>query len=76
MIATDLQVVSDKFKNGSSDTAFFVAKAENSVPLGIIHLQAGTDYDNSVIAQNARAREVYQRFGFGEDIMKYVKELR
>lgn len=29
----------------------------------------------SVFAQNLRAREIYQRLGFGEDIMKYVKEL-
>lgn len=29
----------------------------------------------SVFAQNIRAREVYQRLGYGEDIMKYVKEL-
>ena len=29
----------------------------------------------SVFAQNVRAREVYRRLGYGEDIMKYVKEL-
>ena len=29
----------------------------------------------SVFAQNFRAREVYKRLGYGEDIMKYVKEL-
>jgi ribosomal protein S18 acetylase RimI-like enzyme len=29
----------------------------------------------SVFAQNTRAREVYRRFGYGADIMKYVKEL-
>jgi ribosomal protein S18 acetylase RimI-like enzyme len=29
----------------------------------------------SVFAQNHRAREIYQRLGYGEDIMKYVKEL-
>ena len=29
----------------------------------------------SVFAQNLRAREVFQRLGYGEDIMKYVKEL-
>ncbi|MEP6594424.1 MAG: GNAT family N-acetyltransferase [Ginsengibacter sp.] len=29
----------------------------------------------SVFAQNLKAREVYKRFGYGEDIMKYVKEL-
>jgi GNAT superfamily N-acetyltransferase len=29
----------------------------------------------NVFAQNLRAREVYQRLGYGEDIMKYVKEL-
>lgn len=29
----------------------------------------------SVFAQNQRAREVYERLGYGEDIMKYVKEL-
>ena len=29
----------------------------------------------NVFAQNLRARDVYQRLGYGEDIMKYVKEL-
>ncbi len=29
----------------------------------------------SVFAQNLRARELYQRHGYGEDIMRYVKEL-
>ncbi|MBC7829950.1 MAG: GNAT family N-acetyltransferase [Chitinophagaceae bacterium] len=29
----------------------------------------------SVFAQNVRARELYSRLGYGEDIMKYVKEL-
>jgi ribosomal protein S18 acetylase RimI-like enzyme len=29
----------------------------------------------SVFAQNLRAREVYKQLGYGEDIMKYVKEL-
>jgi GNAT superfamily N-acetyltransferase len=29
----------------------------------------------SVFVQNVRAREVYKRLGYGEDIMKYVKEL-
>lgn len=29
----------------------------------------------NVFAQNVRARELYQRLGYGEDIMKYVKEL-
>jgi ribosomal protein S18 acetylase RimI-like enzyme len=29
----------------------------------------------SVFAENLRAREVYKRLGYGEDIMKYVKEL-
>jgi len=29
----------------------------------------------SVFIQNLRAREVYKRLGYGEDIMKYVKEL-
>jgi len=29
----------------------------------------------SVFAENVRAREVYKRLGYGEDIMKYVKEL-
>ncbi len=29
----------------------------------------------SVFAQNIRAREVYKRLGYGEDIMKYVKQL-
>lgn len=29
----------------------------------------------SVFARNVRAREVYERLGYGADIMKYVKEL-
>jgi len=29
----------------------------------------------SVFAQNLRARELYKRLGYGEDIMKYVKEI-
>jgi ribosomal protein S18 acetylase RimI-like enzyme len=29
----------------------------------------------SVFAQNLRARDLYRRLGYGEDIMKYVKEL-
>ncbi len=29
----------------------------------------------SVFAQNHRARKVYDRLGYGEDMMKYVKEL-
>jgi ribosomal protein S18 acetylase RimI-like enzyme len=29
----------------------------------------------SVFAQNLRAREIYRRHGYGEDIIKYVKEL-
>jgi len=29
----------------------------------------------SVFAQNVRAREIYERAGYGPDIMKYVKEL-
>ena len=29
----------------------------------------------SVFARNLRAREIYERLGYGEDIMKYVKEL-
>jgi GNAT superfamily N-acetyltransferase len=29
----------------------------------------------NVFAENARAREVYKRLGYGEDMLKYVKEL-
>ncbi len=29
----------------------------------------------SVFAQNLRARQIYDQLGYGEDIMKYVKEL-
>ena len=29
----------------------------------------------SVFAQNTRARKVYERLGYGEDIIKYVKQL-
>jgi len=118
MITTDIQVLRDTLTNPSPDTAFFIAEDENSIPLGFIHLQTGTDYYHhakhghianlivalegegrgigrllmekgeewargqgfrwltlSVFAQNARAREVYKRSGYGEDMMKYVKEL-
>lgn len=30
----------------------------------------------SVFAQNLPAREVYERLGYGQDMMKYVKEIR
>ena len=30
----------------------------------------------SVFTQNLHAREVYGRLGYGEDIIKYLKELR
>jgi len=30
----------------------------------------------SVFAQNVHAREVYERLGYGQDILKYVKELQ
>lgn len=119
MINTDLEVLTDKLSNPSSETAFYIAQDEDGVPLGFIHLQTGTDYYHhekhghianiivaaegegrgigqmlmekgeewaraqgyrwltlSVFAQNIRAREVYQRLGYGEDIMKYVKELK
>jgi ribosomal protein S18 acetylase RimI-like enzyme len=29
----------------------------------------------SVFGQNVRARELYERLGYGEDIIRYVKEL-
>ena len=119
MIATDVQVLSEKFKDQSADVAFFIAEDEKGLPLGFIHLETGTDYYRhekhghianvivapvgegqgvgrmllergeewaraqgyrwltlSVFAQNLRAREVYRRLGYGEDIMKYVKELK
>ena len=118
MIATDIQVLSEKLNHPSADVAFFIAENEEGMPLGFIHLEAGTDYyyhekhghianviiaptgerqgigrmlieqgeewaraqgyrwlTLSVFAQNVRAREVYQRLGYGEDIMRYVKEL-
>jgi ribosomal protein S18 acetylase RimI-like enzyme len=118
MIDTDIQVLTEKLRDQSSEIAFFIAENENNVPLGFIHLQTGTDYYNhekhghianvivgaegeghgigrmlmekgeewaraqgyrwltlSVFAQNVRAREVYERLGYGADIMKYVKEL-
>ena|ERR1051325_7105363 len=119
MIATDVQVLSEKLKDQSADVAFFIAEDEKGLPLGFIHLETGTDYYRhekhghianvivapegegqgvgrmllekgeewartqgyrwltlSVFAQNLRAREVYRRLGYGEDIMKYVKELK
>jgi GNAT superfamily N-acetyltransferase len=118
MLATDIQVLSDKLNNIHPDTAIFIAEDDQGVALGFIHLQAGKDYyyheahghiadlivtpegegrgigrvliekgeewarsrgfrwlTLSVFAQNLRARKVYQRLGYGEDIMKYVKEL-
>jgi ribosomal protein S18 acetylase RimI-like enzyme len=118
MITMDIQVLSDKLMNGSSDIAIFIAEDETGTPLGFIHLQTGNDYYHhdkhghianiivgdegegrgigrllmekgeewaraqgyrwltlSVFAQNLRAREVYKRLGYGEDIMKSVKEL-
>ena len=118
MIATDLQIVSEKLMNPSSDVVFFIAEDEKRIPLGFIHLEARTDYyyqekhghianvivaprgegqgigrmliekgekwareqgyrwlTLSVFAQNLRARSVYQQLGYGEDIIKYVKEL-
>jgi ribosomal protein S18 acetylase RimI-like enzyme len=118
MIDTDIEVLTDKIKDQSPNTAFFLAEDENGIPLGFIHLQTGTDYyyhekhghianiivapegegrgigrmlmekgeewaraqgyrwlTLSVFAQNLRAREVYKRLGYGEDIMRYVKEL-
>ena len=118
MLATDIQVLSDKLINRPVDTAIFIAEDNQGMALGFIHLQPGKDYyyheahgyvadlmvapegegrgigralieqgeewarsqgfrwlTVSVFAQNLRAREVYQRLGYGEDIMKYVKEL-
>jgi GNAT superfamily N-acetyltransferase len=118
MLATDIQVLSDKLMNKPPGTAIFIAEDDQGVALGFIHLQTGKDYyyheshghiadiivapeaegrgigrvlmekaeewarsqgfrllTVSVFAQNLRAREVYQRLGYGEDIMKYVKEL-
>ncbi len=118
MIATDIQVLSDKIISQPPETAIFIAEDNKGVALGFIHLQTGNDYYSreqhghiadvivapegegrgigrmliakgeewarskgyrwltlSVFAQNLRAREVYKRLGYGEDIMKYVKEL-
>lgn len=118
MITTDIQVLTSLLNNQSPDTAFFIAEDVNGHPLGLIHLQTGTDYYDhekhgcisniivapegegrgigrmlmekgeewaraqgyrgltlSVFAQNLRAREVYKRLGYGEDIIRYVKEL-
>ena len=118
MITTDIQVLSEKLINQSSDIAIFIAEDKKGTPLGFVHLQTGSDYYNhekhghvaniivaaegegrgigrrlmekaeewaraqgyrwltlSVFAQNLRAREVYKRLGYGEDIIKYVKEL-
>ena len=118
LLATDIQVMSDKLMNQPPGTAIFIAEDHQGVALGFIHLQTGKDYYYeeahghiadlivapegegrgigraliekgeewahsqgfrllavSVFAQNLRAREVYRRLGYGEDIMKYVKEL-
>ena len=118
MLATDIQVLSDKLIATPPGTAIFIAEDEQGIDLGFIHLQTGKDYyyheahghiadlivapegegrgigrvliekgeewarsqgfrwlTLSVFAQNLRAREVYQRLGYGEDIMRYVKEL-
>jgi GNAT superfamily N-acetyltransferase len=117
MLATDIQVLSDKLMNKRPGTAIFIAE-DQGIALGFIHLQTGKDYyyneehghiadlivapqaegrgigrvliekgeewagsqgfrwlTISVFAQNLRARQVYQRLGYGEDIMKYVKAL-
>jgi ribosomal protein S18 acetylase RimI-like enzyme len=118
MIATDMEVVSDKLITQPAGTAFFIAEDKQGVALGFIHLQTGTDYYQhaehghianlivtsegegqgigrmllekgeewarwkgyhwltlSVFAQNQRARNLYSKLGYGEDILKYVKEL-
>ena len=118
MIGTDAQIITDKLNNNPAGTAIFIAEDENKIPLGFIHLVAGSDYyykekhghisdiivagyaegrgvglvlmkkaeewaraqqfrwlTLSVFAQNIRARELYKRLDYGEDIMKYVKEL-
>lgn len=118
MTAVDAKVLNEKLLTNPPDTAIFIAEDAKNVPLGFIHIQAGSDYYNTqkhghisdiivapqgegrgiarllmkrgeewarsqgfqwitlnVFSQNVRAREVYERLGFGEDIIKYVKKL-
>src|SRR5689334_15903237 len=44
MIATDIQVLSEKLMNQSADVAFFIAEDKKGALLGFIHLEAGKDY--------------------------------
>lgn len=117
MTLLDRRILSEKLLDRPAGTAIFIAE-EETIPLGFIHLQSGSDYYNhephghisdvivapegkgrgigklliakaeqwsrangyrwltlSVFAQNLHARGLYQELGFGEDIMKYVKEL-
>lgn len=61
-----------------------VASAGEGRGIGRLLLAKGEEWARSrgyrwltlnVFAQNLRAREVYKRLGYGEDMMKYVKEL-
>jgi len=61
-----------------------VAQQAEGQGIGLILISKGEDWARaqgyrwltlSVFAQNIRARELYNRLGYGEDIMKYVKEL-
>lgn len=46
MITTDIQVLSEKLMNQSSDIAIFIAEDKKGTPLGFVHLQTGSDYYN------------------------------
>jgi ribosomal protein S18 acetylase RimI-like enzyme len=61
-----------------------VAPAGEGRGLGRLLIEKGEEWARAqgyrwltlnVFAQNLRAREIYKRLGYGEDIMKYVKEL-
>jgi len=44
LLATDIQVLSDKLMNKPPRTAIFIAEDDQGVALGFIHLQSGKDY--------------------------------
>src|SRR6266567_4653974 len=44
LTAIDTEVLSDRFLSQSPGTAIFIAEDADSVALGFIHLQTGTDY--------------------------------
>ena len=72
-----------KEKHGHISDIIVAAYAEGR-GVGLVLMEKGEEWARaqgwrwltlSVFAQNIRARELYKRLGYGEDIMKYVKEL-